>query len=115
MKRIMLLGLAALCMAGFAFCQNVRTFPPMNPGMMPPTGPGMMQPVGNTTQASMVATSDGGIIVLFNNRLIKYDKDLNRLKEENLNAEKGRDTSGVETGIQPPVIHIQKPPQDLGH
>jgi hypothetical protein len=44
-------------------------------GMMPGMHPGMM---GN---CSMVATPEGGVIVMMGNKLIKYDKDLNMVKE----------------------------------
>ncbi len=45
---------------------------------MHPMG-GMMMPA--MMQKSIVATEDGGVIVLVGNKLIKYDKDLNFVKE----------------------------------
>ena len=40
---------------------------------------GMM--MGSMMAKSMVATGDGGIVVMAGSKLIKYDKDLNLLKE----------------------------------
>ena len=48
----------------------------MKKGMM---GPMMMH--GMMNKSSMVATSDGGVIVLSGNKLTKYDKNLNVIKE----------------------------------
>ena len=52
---------------------------PMGKGMMG----GMMQgmPMGNMMGRIMIATSDGGVIVMMLNKLYKYDKDLNLVKE----------------------------------
>ncbi|MDE2009029.1 MAG: hypothetical protein KGJ09_03000 [Candidatus Omnitrophica bacterium] len=57
----------------------------MGQGMM---GPGMMHKgmmmhgmMMRMMNASMVATSDGGVVVFTGDRLIKYDKDLNVVKE----------------------------------
>ena len=49
-------------------------------------GRGMMPQMGNMPlpQASMVASGDGGVIVLFGDRLIKYDKNLKLVKEVSL-------------------------------
>ncbi len=38
-------------------------------------------------QKQMVATNDGGAIVLLGNKLLKYDKDLNLIKEVELKTE----------------------------
>jgi hypothetical protein len=38
----------------------------------------MMNPV---TDRQLVATSDGGVVVLFGNKIMKYDKNLNLVKE----------------------------------
>lgn len=45
---------------------------------MPPMSGMMMK---GMAEKSMVATADGGVIVLVGNKLIKYDKDLNVVKE----------------------------------
>jgi len=46
---------------------------------MPPM---MMPGMGFAMQTrTMIATSDGGVIVLSGNRLLKFDKDLNLVKE----------------------------------
>ena len=53
-------------------------------GMMGQGGPGMMHGMmrmHGLMNSSMVATSDGGIVVLHANKLTKYDKDLNVVKE----------------------------------
>ena len=34
-----------------------------------------------TCNSSMIETSDGGLVVLMGNKLMKYDKDLNMIKE----------------------------------
>jgi hypothetical protein len=41
-----------------------------------------MYPMGGMMGgSSLIATSDGGVVVLMGNKLIKYDKDLNLVKE----------------------------------
>ena len=47
---------------------------------------GMMQnmPMGNMMGRNMSATSDGGVVVMIRNKLYKYDKDLNLVKEVEL-------------------------------
>ena len=52
-------------------------------GMCPMMG-GMMK---SMMDKSMVLTSDGGVIVLSGNKLTKYDKDLNVVKEVELKAD----------------------------
>ena len=42
---------------------------------------GMIMQMMGAMQKQMVATNDGGIIVLTGNKLLKYDKDLNLVKE----------------------------------
>jgi hypothetical protein len=46
---------------------------------------GIMSMMG-VMQKQMVATSDGGVIVLTGNKLLKYDKDLNLVKEAELQS-----------------------------
>jgi len=41
-----------------------------------------------TSQASIVSSSDGGVIVLSGNKLYKYDKNLNLVKEVELKLDK---------------------------
>ena len=54
----------------------------MGKGMMGQQGmTGMHTMSGMMGGSSMVATQDGGIIVLIGNKLLKYDKDLNLVKE----------------------------------
>lgn len=54
------------------------------------TGPGKMMEMRNLLMAkSMVATSDGGVIVLFGNKLQKYDRDLVLQKEVQLKMDVG--------------------------
>ncbi len=45
---------------------------------------GMMMQMMGTIQKQMVATNDGGVIVMTGNKLLKYDKDLNLVKEVEL-------------------------------
>jgi hypothetical protein len=48
---------------------------------------GKMMKWGKTAQ--MVAASDGGVIILKRNKLMKYDKDLNLVKEVELKPDEG--------------------------
>ena len=72
---------------------------------------GMMKGGGMMQHSSMVATSDGGVIVLSGHKLAKYDSDLNLVKEVQLKMEKGpRPTSKMadqpasqEEPMPPPV------------
>ena len=50
----------------------------MGPGMMCPLCSSLMKSVGSP---QLVSTGDGGFVVLAGNKLIKYDKDLNVVKE----------------------------------
>ena len=45
---------------------------------------GMIMQMMGTIQKQMVATNDGGVIVMTGNKLLKYDKDLNLVKEVEL-------------------------------
>jgi len=45
---------------------------------------GMVMQMMGAMQKQMVATNDGGVIVLVGNKLLKYDKDLNLVKEVEL-------------------------------
>jgi hypothetical protein len=45
---------------------------------------GMAMQMMGAMQRQMVATNDGGVIVLAGNKLLKYDKDLNLIKEVEL-------------------------------
>lgn len=45
---------------------------------------GMIMQMMGQMQKQMVATSDGGFVVLVSNKLLKYDKDLNLVKEAEL-------------------------------
>lgn len=88
---------------------NVQTSqpPPMPgpgmPGMQRPMGqmpPGMMMgpmPIMRTTVRQMVASDDGGVIVSTGDKLIKYDKNLNIVKEVTIPQE-----PPMMGGMQPP-------------
>lgn len=68
-----------------------------NPGMI---GTGMMDGKMKETHSKMksmmdrsiIATSDGGVVVVMGNKLMKYDKDLNFIKEVELKM----DMAGME-------------------
>ncbi|MCX5712442.1 MAG: hypothetical protein NTY47_05160 [Candidatus Omnitrophica bacterium] len=45
---------------------------------------GMIMQMMGSMQKQMVATNDGGVIVLAGSKLLKYDKDLNLVKEAEL-------------------------------
>ena len=47
----------------------------------------MMMGMMGMMPKQMVATSDGGVIVLIGNKLLKYDKDLNLVKETELKTD----------------------------
>jgi len=65
-------------------------------------GEGMMK--GMMGKSSMVASNDGGVIVLLGNKLYKYDKNLNLVKEVELKVDmcmmkhKGSMTEDVSEG-----------------
>jgi len=67
-------------------------------------------PMGSMMQAmmskSMVATSDGGVVVLAGNRLLKYDKNLELVKEVKIKME-SEEMRGKMTGMP-------MPPQEEG-
>ena len=136
MRKITLAFIVGLLIAGFAFCQAAeKPAPPrpqntqpqgappqppvgnemMGPRMMP-MGPGMMPQMNNAPQAAMVASGDGGVIVLFGNRLLKFDKNLNLVKEVKLNTGKDKEMPGMGPGStggpQPPAG--QNPPRNKG-
>ena len=78
--------IAVVLVTRFAFAEEMKDSM-MGKGMM---GKGMMADKGMMMQGmmmhammnkSMVATSDGGVIVMAGNTLTKYDKDLNAVKE----------------------------------
>ena len=56
----------------------------MGKGMMDGKMMGMCPMMKSMMERSIVATSDGGIIVVMGNKLTKYDKDLNVVKEVEL-------------------------------
>jgi len=98
MKRIVMVCLAVLFMAGTVFCQEM--------------GQGMMQqrrmmrqgmgPMPNVSpQTFMVASGNGGVIILSGNRLFKFDKNLKLLKEVKLFS--GNMDKKKMTGMQRPA------------
>ncbi len=75
MKKILSASLviaAALFLASLSFAEDMKD---MKKGMM---GHMMMK---SMMDKSVVATSDGGIVVVAGNKITKYDKDLNVVKE----------------------------------
>lgn len=56
----------------------------MGKGMMDGKMMGMCPMMKSMMERSVVATSDGGVIVVAGNKLTKYDKDLNVVKEVEL-------------------------------
>lgn len=69
--------IAALAAVSFAQESGNTDKPMMGKGMM---GKGMMGH-GMTGKGDIVATQDGGVIVMMGGKLYKYDKDLNLVKE----------------------------------
>ena len=56
----------------------------MGKGMMDGKMMGMCPMMKSMMERSVVATSDGGVVVVMGNKLTKYDKDLNVVKEAEL-------------------------------
>jgi len=85
-KTIFITLMALLLVPALAFSQEkspgTETSMEMGKGMM--MGKGMGCDCGKMCmmmQKQMIATSDGGVIVLAGNKLYKYDKNLNLVKE----------------------------------
>jgi hypothetical protein len=78
-------------MVGFAQMRGM-----MGPGMMPSEGRGMApghymympmmygMPMGDMMGGRMIATEDGGVILISAGKLYKFDKDLNLKKEADI-------------------------------
>ncbi len=60
--------------------QGMGNEPQQQGGGMMGGGPGKGKMGGMMNKDSVVATSDGGVVVMSGPRLIKYDKDLNLIK-----------------------------------
>lgn len=104
MKRVIILTTVCLLVAGtgyFAFAadsmmkgkgmmdgndmmQKGMMGQPMMGKAMPMMCPMHMMMCQGVMQKDVVATSDGGAIVMVDNKLLKYDKDLNLVKEVEL-------------------------------
>lgn len=84
-KKILLVVLVACLvnLSGISFCQEAteEAKAPMKYKGMKEKGymHGMM--MKKMMSKEMVATKDGGVVVLFGNKLMKYDKNLNLVKE----------------------------------
>jgi len=64
------------------------TTAPVAPAAPAPTAPDQSVPVSTTTpDKAVVTTSDGGIIVVQNDKITKYDKDFKVVKEVDLNPD----------------------------
>ena len=66
---------------------------------------GMAMQMMTRMQKQMVATADGGVIVLSGNKLLKYDKDLNLVKEAELKRD---DTVRIDVGSMEEMIGKMK-------
>lgn len=88
MKKIFLV-LLSISLSSASFCLAQEDMQGMDAGMQGQGG-GMMggrgkgKMMGMMQNDSLVATSDGGVIIKSGPRLIKYDKDLNLIKEVEL-------------------------------
>ena len=87
MKKTVVLSLvlsAVVSFSSLSFADDMKEMkdkdPMMKKGMI---DKGMMMPMmmEKMMSKSMVATSDGGVVVLAGNKITKYDKDLNVIKE----------------------------------
>lgn len=96
MRRIMVLAAMVLFAAGVAvsYAQNkpetpVAVAPAMeHKGCAARSDKGMMDfpAMSRAVASSIVATSDGGVVVLVGNKIVKYDKNLNLVKEVTVEA-----------------------------
>jgi len=66
---------------------------------------GMAMRMMGLMQKQMVATNDGGVIVLMGNKLFKYDKDLNLIKEVEIKAQ---DELKVDVGSMQDMMKMMK-------
>src|SRR3989338_4064213 len=81
-----IMGMAVCLSASFVFAEGMKGAMKKE-GM---EGKGMMMGKGMMTRSpAMVASSDGGVIVLSGNKLYKYDKNLNLVKEAEIKTEMG--------------------------
>lgn len=83
MKTKLLVFVLVLALFGFtsyAFCQETQETQEEQVQIQKKQMPMQMMMRGMHSK-SMVASSDGGIIVMSGNKLLKYDKDLNLVKE----------------------------------
>ena len=82
------------------------------PGMMG-MGQGMGRKMmgGMVQKDSLVATSDGGVILMQGPRLLKYDKDLNLIKEVEIPKGK-RPSQQSQQNSQPPAEEVSAPVED---
>jgi hypothetical protein len=85
---LLILSSAFIFTGRFAFAEEPNMDAPQGKDMRGGKMKGMMGG-GMMHQASMVASSDGGVIVLTGGKLAKYDKDLNLVKEVEIKG--GRD------------------------
>jgi uncharacterized protein YdeI (BOF family) len=96
MKKFLSIVLACILVMGifsFAFAEENKTDKTKEAAQPAMTAPGMMGQMGMMDKGkmmgmaammmvkSMVATSDGGVVVLVGNKIQKYDKDLALQKE----------------------------------
>ncbi len=103
MKKKFMMGLVVVFVVGLTgvvFAQGGSEMPAKEavPGMKEGMSQGMTKKDGgmmgreivktikHKMSIEMVTTSDGGVIVLAGNKLMKYDKDLNLLKEVTIEA-----------------------------
>ena len=95
MKKIVCLSLvlsAVLSFGSLSFAEDMKGMEDkgsmMKKGMMG-KGMGMMGPMmmKMMMDKSVVATSDGGVVVLAGNKITKYDKDLNIVKEAEIKVD----------------------------
>lgn len=84
---VLVVGLSTICFAEQQMVNKESQKSMMGSGMMMQQGqkegmrpmPSMM--MKSMMEKSMVATQDGGVVVLIGNKLLKYDKNLNLQKE----------------------------------
>ncbi|MCF7908080.1 MAG: hypothetical protein K9L86_04330 [Candidatus Omnitrophica bacterium] len=88
MKRFtgIVLGSLLLVVVNFSVFAEEHSSEMMDKGMMSKSmmGKGMMQMM---VKKQLVATEDGGVVLLLGNKLVKYDKKLNLVKEVELSID----------------------------
>ena len=86
MKKLMVMMLVAAVFSGAGTLCLAQSVDVSAKELAQPRRP-MMPGMRGAMVRSMVATSDGGVVAVIGEKLVKYDKDLNVVKEIEIKAE----------------------------